>query len=104
MQKIGWGYCKTISTNQFYVLGMKSRRIMYLAIGCILIILNLIIDILSLDEYRSNDTLYGIGYFIGSHILMIIGIVFIRFAYKINRKIKAKDEGMDEEIERIGSK
>ncbi len=83
---------------------MKLRKNIYLIIGIILIVLNLITDILNLSEYHPNDAGYGIGYFIGSHIFLLVGIILLRMAYKINRKLKEQDNNLYDEIEGIGSK
>ena len=83
---------------------MKTRRNIYLIIGTVLVVLNLLTDFVSLSEYSSQDNGYNIGYFIGSHFLMIIGFVLLRFAYKINQRLKiAAPNSLEEEIEKIGS-
>ena len=83
---------------------MKTRRNIYYTIGIVLIILNLLTDLISLSEYNSKDTGYSIGYFIGSHVLMLIGIVLCRMAYKINRSLKnTNPDNLENEIEKIGS-
>ena len=84
---------------------MKGRRNVYLIIGSVLIILNLLLDIASLSEYKPQDSSYSIGYFIGSHFLMIIGLVLYRLAYKINRRLKSDNpDSLEEDIKKIGSK
>jgi uncharacterized membrane protein len=82
---------------------MKVKKFLYLIVGALFILLNLITDILSLSEYKSNDAYYNIGYFIGSHILFLVGIIFLRLAYKINKKLKSKDNSLEEAIEKIGT-
>ncbi len=84
---------------------MKARRNVYLIIGSVLIILNLLLDITSLSEYKSQDSSYSIGYFIGSHFFMITGLVLYRMAYKINRRLKSNNpDSLEEDIKKIGSK
>ena len=83
---------------------MKTRRNIYYIIGVFLIILNLLTDLKSLSENNSKDTGYSIGYFIGSHILLLIGIVLCRMAYKINLRLKSSNsDSLENEIDKIGS-
>ena len=82
---------------------MKVKKYVYLIVGALFILLNLLTDILSLSEYNSNDAFYNIGYFLGSHILFLVGIIFLRMAYKINKKLKSKENSLDEEIEKMGT-
>ena len=82
---------------------MKVKKYVYLIVGALFILLNLLTDILSLSEYNSNDAFYNIGYFLGSHILFLVGIIFLRMAYKINKKLKSKENSLEEEIEKIGT-
>ncbi len=54
---------------------MKTRKALYLFIGIILIALNLIVDVIGWLENSYVLNSYTIGYFIGSHILLIFGLV-----------------------------
>ena len=85
---------------------MKARRTIYLIIGTILIVVNLFTDLIAvLDGEYSRDISYSIGYFIGSHILMIFGLILIRMAFKIDRKIKnRKAIELEKDIDTIGKK
>ena len=88
----------------YFFKNMKIRKNVYLIIGIVLIILNLLVDIIQLSENSSRDTSYNIGYFIGSNSLLIIGMVLIRISYKLNKKLKRKEKnGLEEAIEEIGN-
>jgi hypothetical protein len=67
-------------------------------------VLNLLFDLSEFTEKKqlTDDTAYNIGYIIGSHIFAIGGLIFLRLAYKLHKKIKAKEEDQAEEIENIG--
>ena len=69
---------------------MKIRRIIYIIIGILFILVNLLTDLLELSSGSSygSDTAYNIGYFLGSHLLLFIGLIFLRQAYKLGKKIK----------------
>ena len=64
----------------------------YFTVGLILIVLNLLLDIAAYDNNRSSpgNQAYSIGYFIGSHLFLFIGLFLLRIAYKIQRRIKNK--------------
>lgn len=82
---------------------MKAKRNTYFFIGTALIVFNLVTDILNLKEYRTGDTGYNIGYFIGSHLLLVIGLFLYRSAYKINKEIKNQaEDSINNDIEQIG--
>ena len=81
---------------------MKTRRNIYLIIGGVLIVLNLLVDIVNFNEDKSKDISYSIGYFIGSHILLLTGIILLRMAYTIHKKIINRHNKLDNEIENIG--
>ena len=86
---------------------MKFRRNIYIVIGLFLIIVNFLVDIIQLlekNEY-SGESSYNVGYFIGSHFLLLFGLLFLRTAYKVNRKIKSKaDLALEKSIHNIGEK
>jgi uncharacterized membrane protein len=84
---------------------MKTRRAVYSIIGIVLIVLNLLVDLAQVNEYKwnDNDTAYNIGSVIGGHILLIIGLVLLRLAYKLHKKIKSKEGNqLEESINSIG--
>ncbi|MEO6252846.1 MAG: hypothetical protein ABIO79_06055 [Ferruginibacter sp.] len=83
---------------------MKTRRTVYIIIGSLLLVLNLLVDLVELSENKwdPGDGAAGIGYIIGSHIFVITGLIFLRLAYTLHKKIRAKDEDHSEEIENIG--
>lgn len=82
---------------------MKTRKIIYTVIGSILIILNLLVDIAELGTIKTSkeDAGYSIGYFIGSHILLIFGLILLRMAYKLQKRMKKKET--QEMIDSIGN-
>lgn len=83
---------------------MKSKRNTYFFIGTALIVFNIVTDILNMKEYKKEDMGYNIGYFIGSHLLLIIGLFLYRSAYKLNRKLKSEgSDSVNNDIERIGN-
>ena len=71
-------------------------------IGITLVVINLLVDIVELSERRefNQGIAYSIGYFIGSHILLLFGLVFLRLAARLQKKIKARE--MRQMIEDIG--
>lgn len=86
---------------------MKTRRNIYIGIGAFLIFLNVLLDIVELSEYRSSPGISpsSIGYFLGSHILAIFGLLLLRMAYKVNQRIRRKEENvLQNSIEAIGEK
>lgn len=82
---------------------MKARKVIYTIVGSIFILLNLIVDIAEFGTIRSpkEDGSYNFGYFIGSHILLIFGLILLRMAYKLHKKLKKKE--MQEMIDSIGN-
>lgn len=84
---------------------MKARRNIYLVIGGLLVIINLLVDVVALQEQDPavNDGMFNAGYFLGSHFLLIIGLVFLRWAYKINRRLAKRSEiELEDSINIIG--
>lgn len=73
---------------------MKIRRNIYLILGAILILMNCITTLGRLGEIRSQltDVARGIGYLIGTHIFLIIGLFFLFGAYRVQKKIKRKEQ------------
>jgi hypothetical protein len=88
-----------------FIVQMKTRRNIYYGVGFFLIVLNLLVDFVNLPDFFADAETYdfSIGYIIGYHILMIVGIVLLRNRYKLDKKIKLS-EGFDVEasIENIG--
>lgn len=71
---------------------MKTRKNIYLTIGILLIILNLLLDIAEFKRFKSlsENSAYTIGYFIGSHLFLFMGVLLLRWAYKLQKKIEKK--------------
>ena len=81
---------------------MKTRRIIYLVLGCLLAMYNLFIyvDILSTPEEQTilvgpderGSRLAMAGYYLGTNLALIIALVFFWLAYRVTKKIKKKKE------------
>ena len=71
---------------------MKTRTNIYLTLGIVLIVVNLLVDIAEfghlIEQLKANA--YSIGYLFGSHLFLVIGLFLLRWAYKLQRKIEAK--------------
>lgn len=71
---------------------MKIRSKIYLIIGCILIILSLIVDIIDwnnlIKEVKGDG---GVGYLIGYHIFLIIGVLLINKSIKNKKRMKLQE-------------
>lgn len=82
---------------------MKTRKNIYLTIGILLIVLNLLVDITDFNHIKSQVQKdgSGIGYLIGSQFLLIIGLVLVRMAYKLKLRIERKQ--LQDMINKIGS-
>ena len=84
---------------------MKTRQIIYIVVGSICILLNLLVDVVQLRDIKNNITsdAYGIGYLFGQHILLLIGIILFISAYKLKKKIRnQKSDQLEKEINDIG--
>lgn len=84
---------------------MKIRRVVYIILGSILILLNILIDIVNPDEspFTEGDGAYNIGYFIGSHILIVVGVLFLFLAFRVHKRIKSRpDTELEKNINEIG--
>ncbi len=81
---------------------MKTRKALYLFIGIILITLNLIVDVIGWSENSYIFNSYTIGYFIGSHILLIFGLVLLRMAYRLHKRLMEKNNVLEKSIDNIG--
>ena len=85
---------------------MKTRRTVYVIIGSLFLVLNLLVDLVELSERKpdAGNPSYDIGYIIGSHMFAIGGLVLLWLAYKLHKRIRAKEEDHSEEIDNIGKK
>jgi hypothetical protein len=84
---------------------MKISRNIYLIIGTILIVVNILVDILDIQNLtmQLERTSFNIGYIIGSQFFLIIGFILLRMAYKIQKKINKKnDYNINKAIDDIG--
>jgi hypothetical protein len=67
---------------------MKSRKNIYIIIGTVLILLNLLVHIISVREVEEDKSFsYHVGAFIGSNLFIIIGSILLRQAYILHKKI-----------------
>ena len=76
---------------------MKTRRFFYILIGSLLILINLLVDLVNPDkpDIDGNNNSYSIGYFIGAHIFIIIGLILLISAFQLNKKIKLLKENKE---------
>lgn len=81
---------------------MKTRKNIYLTLGVVLIILNVLLDIAEFNRFKSlsEDNAYTIGYFIGAHVFLFAGLFLVRMAYKGQKRINNKQT--KEMIDNIG--
>ena len=85
---------------------MKTRRTIYIILGSFFILVNIMIDIINPDKspMTENEGSYGVGYFIGSHFLMIFGLIFLGLAFKVHKKIKrVRSYDLEKDIDQIGN-
>jgi hypothetical protein len=82
---------------------MKARKIVYLILAVILIILDFYTTLVRVKDMKSHFTSggYDIGYLIGSQFLLYIGIGLIYCAYRVQQKINKRNrqallDGFDE--------
>ncbi len=68
---------------------MRTRRTIFLILGIVFILLQLI-SYAGMHIDPSKDTAYNVGYMIGSHLFLILGLVFFWVAYRTHKKIKAR--------------
>ena len=81
---------------------MKAKTIIFLSIGILLVLLNVLTDITVVREH-SEDVAYNIGTFVGSHLIGFVGIVLLVIAIRqIKKENKRKQMISDNEIENIG--
>lgn len=84
---------------------MKTRKAIYIVSGSLLILLNVLVDIVNPDKspVAENDQAYSIGYFIGSHFLIVFGLLFLFLAFRVNKKIKNRPaDELENDINKIG--
>jgi hypothetical protein len=85
---------------------MKTRRIIYLVLGCILVLFNLVACVnyffnpaaeITVPPEHKGDIPYVIGHFIGLNLFLIIGVILLYASYRIGRKLarKKKQEIID---------
>lgn len=73
---------------------VKTRKIIYLILGVVLIVLDCIVTFLTakdLKRHLTNDE-YDIGYLLGSQLFLYIGAWLVYRAYKVQQKIKQKNK------------
>ena len=70
---------------------MKTRKNIYLIAGILLIVANVFVVI---SEFNNSKLLktdaYSIGYFIGSHLLLFIGIFFIDMGIQASKEDRSE--------------
>lgn len=84
---------------------MKSRRTTLLFIGVALILFNILIDLAERGKIKHEvkDTAYNVGYFIGNHILAVVGLFLLLAAWRVHIKMKrAARKDMDKAVKEIG--
>ncbi len=84
---------------------MKIRRAIYIILGSLLILLNILVDIVTPDRspMTQEADAYNIGYFVGSHILIIFGLLFLFLAFRLHKRIRARpDNELEKNIDDIG--
>ena len=84
---------------------MKTRRAIYIVLGFIFILLDILTTLVSRNDFRNrlNGDSYNLGYLLGSQVFLYIGIVFLYAAHRVKKKMKAKKQSeLDDAINRIG--
>jgi uncharacterized membrane protein len=73
---------------------MKIRKNIYLVLGILLILGNILSTLTRIKEIKSQftDPARGIGYLIGAHFLLIIGLFLLYGAFRVQKKIKRKEQ------------
>jgi|GEM_PF-2754136 len=73
---------------------LQRRRTIYIVTASFLIGLNLLLDFISLIEgefernYNHDQISKNVGYFLGSHIFILFGLLLVYRVTKITRRIK----------------
>ena len=97
---------ETYNIRSLNLLIMKTRRKLYFLVGVLLIIANLLLDIIQFfdDKEFAERMFSNIGYFIGSNIFLIFGLILIRMGYKHQKKIRQHMENLEtkRKIDSIG--
>jgi uncharacterized membrane protein len=86
----------------------QRRKVIYVIVACVLILLNVITDFLSYieGEFRRypEDSSSRIGYFLGSHIFIIFGLFLFYRVFKINKQITYfRKRQFDMVVDSVGS-
>ena len=85
---------------------MKIRRIIYLVLGCILVVFNVVAYVtyfsnpasaLAIPPEEKGDIPYLIGEYLGLNLFLIVGVIFLYASYRVSKKIarKKKEELVD---------
>jgi asparagine N-glycosylation enzyme membrane subunit Stt3 len=85
----------------------QKRKIIYIVIACALILINVFADVIGVLEGRfettGNDVPSSIGFFIGSQIFILMGLLLFYRVHKMNRRIKELQQlQINEIIDHIG--
>lgn len=82
---------------------MKTRRAIFTILGSLFILVNILVDLTNPDRPPKADDAYGIGYFIGAHFLIILGLIFLGLAFNIHKKIKRqRGSELEKDINEMG--
>ena len=85
---------------------MKARRTVFLILGILFIVLNLLVEFtMPAHPYSAEEdnAAYRTGAFIGGNLFVIIGLIFIIIAYRTQRKIiSLKEDDLKNLIDSIG--
>ena len=75
------------------IINLKSRKRVYIVLGVILIVVNLYLEI---TEYLSNPEYFSlsVGSILGWNVLLLLGILLLRSASKLNGKIKKIEQSI----------
>jgi hypothetical protein len=71
---------------------MKTRRTIYYILAVCFILFNIPAWVKGTTIERPDDAAELAGYYIGSCIFFIIGLVFLLLAFSVNKKIRRKKE------------
>lgn len=92
-----------------YIYKMKTRLIIYIVLGILFFLLNIVstINMIAHHQFDTNDNkddfAYQFGTVIGSQIFLYISLLFFYGSYRVSIKLKAKKlYEWQEQIERIG--
>ncbi|WP_129132633.1 hypothetical protein [Lacibacter luteus] len=89
---------------------LQRRRTIYLVTASFLICLNLLLDLISLIEgefkrnYNQDAMSKNVGYFLGSHIFILFGLLLVYRVTKITRRIKSLQQlQLNDIVDAVGS-